>query len=67
VSDETGSDETYYTARDHVSDREHARLGDLKLIAGMPVEAYIQTGTRSALSFLTKPVSDQIARAFKEQ
>jgi HlyD family secretion protein len=67
VSDEVESGATYYTARVHVSDKELARLGDLKLIAGMPVEAYIQTGTRSALSFLTKPVSDQIARAFKEQ
>lgn len=67
VSQETGSGATYYTARVHVSDMELARLGGLKLIAGMPVEAYIQTGARTALSFLTKPVTDQIARAFKEQ
>jgi membrane fusion protein, type I secretion system len=67
VSHEAESGTTYYTARVNVSDGELAKLGDLKLIAGMPVEAYIQTGTRSALSFLTKPVTDQIARAFKEQ
>jgi HlyD family secretion protein len=67
VSREADSGATYYTARVDVSDGELAKLGDLKLIAGMPVDAYIQTGTRSALSFLTKPVTDQIARAFKEQ
>ncbi len=66
VSQDAKSGATYYTARVHVSDMELAKLADLKLIAGMPVEAYIQTGTRSALSFLTKPVTDQIARAFKE-
>ncbi len=67
ISRESESGATYYTARVHVSDKELARLDDMKLIAGMPVEAYIQTGSRSALSFLTKPVTDQIARAFKEQ
>jgi len=66
VSHDAQSGATYYTARVHVADAELAKLGELKLIAGMPVEAYIQTGTRSALSFLTKPVTDQIARAFKE-
>lgn len=57
---------TYYTARVAVSDEELARLGNVKLIAGMPVEAHIQTGERTAISFLTKPITDQIARAFKE-
>ena len=67
VSHEAETGAVYYTARVHVSDIELAKLGDLKLIAGMPVEAYIQSGSRSALSYLTKPVTDQIARAFKEQ
>lgn len=67
VSRESESGATYYTARVAVPDNELAKLGKLKLIAGMPVEAFIQTGTRSALSFLTKPLTDQIARAFKEQ
>lgn len=57
---------TYYSARVNVTDAELARLGKLKLVAGMPVEAYVQTGARSALSYLAKPVTDQITRAFKE-
>jgi HlyD family secretion protein len=67
VSRESESGATYYTARVNVPDNELAKLGKLKLIAGMPVEAFIQTGSRSALSFLTKPLTDQVARAFKEQ
>jgi membrane fusion protein, type I secretion system len=66
VSHDTESGATYYTARVELPNAELAKLGDLKLVAGMPVEAYIQTGTRSALSYLAKPVTDQITRAFKE-
>jgi HlyD family secretion protein len=32
----------------------------------MPVEAFIQTASRTALSYLTKPLMDQVARAFRE-
>ena len=37
----------------------------LRLIPGMPVEAFIQTGERTVLSYLTKPLTDQINRAFR--
>jgi len=33
----------------------------------MPVEAFVQTGDRTALAYLTKPFADQIARAFREE
>ncbi|CAN7662286.1 transposase [Pararhizobium sp. LjRoot255] len=35
--------------------------------AGMPVEVFIQTGERTALSYLVKPLADQIARAMREE
>ncbi len=38
----------------------------LKLVPGMPVEAFIQTERRSMLSFITKPLADQLKRAFRE-
>jgi HlyD family secretion protein len=44
-----------------------AKLGGLKLLPGMPVEAYIETGQRTALSYLMKPLTDQFARAFRER
>jgi HlyD family secretion protein len=42
-----------------------AREG-LELKAGMPAEAFISTGTRSMLSYITKPLRDQFARAFSD-
>jgi len=44
------------------------RMATAKIVlkAGMPAEAFVQTGTRSMLSFLTKPLIDQIRYAFRE-
>jgi membrane fusion protein, type I secretion system len=39
----------------------------VKLVPGMPVEAFIATGERTALSYLVKPIADQFARAFRER
>ena len=46
---------------------EIARLGEVKLIPGMPVEAFVQTGDRTMLSYLIKPLHDQLMRAFREK
>ena len=35
--------------------------------AGLPVEAFFFTGSRTMLSYLVKPLADQIARAFREE
>ena len=55
----------YYTVRISIPEDEVARLGGLKLLPGMPVESFIQTGERTVLSYLTKPLTDHIARAFR--
>lgn len=39
---------------------------DLKLVTGMPVEVFIATGSRSMLSYVTKPLADQFARSFRD-
>ncbi len=57
----------YYEARIDVSPEEMARLDGLRPIPGMPVEAFVQTGERTALSYLVQPLSDQVARAFRER
>jgi len=44
-----------------------AQLEDRKLLPGMPVEAFIATGDRTALSYLVKPITDQVVRAFRER
>ncbi|WP_426289287.1 HlyD family type I secretion periplasmic adaptor subunit [Ensifer adhaerens] len=43
------------------------KLGDRKLMPGMPVEVYVQTDERTAISYLTKPFTDQMLRAFREE
>jgi HlyD family secretion protein len=50
-----------------MSPQEVARLGEVKLIPGMPVEAFVQTGDRTMLSYLMKPLSDQLMRSFRER
>jgi HlyD family secretion protein len=37
----------------------------IDLVSGMPAELFIETGSRSLLSFLTKPLVDQFQRAFR--
>ena len=59
--------QSYYTIRVSMPPEEVARLGDVKLIPGMPVEAFVQTGDRTLLSYLIKPLSDQLMRAFRER
>jgi HlyD family secretion protein len=59
--------QNYYKVRVALSDEERARLGDKDLVPGMPVEVFVKTGDRRVLSYLVKPMSDQITRAFREQ
>ena len=71
VSPDTVTDQrtgqSYYTARIKVPPEEIARLGTVKLLPGMPVEVFVQTGERKVLSYLMKPLTDQLARAFRER
>ena len=59
--------QSYYTVRISMTPEEIAKLGDVKLTPGMPVEAFIQTGNRTVLSYLVKPLHDQLKRAFREK
>ncbi|WP_105383051.1 HlyD family type I secretion periplasmic adaptor subunit [Neorhizobium alkalisoli] len=58
---------SYYLLRLSVPVEELQKLGDLRLVPGMPAEALIQTGERTALSYFVKPLSDQISHAFLEE
>jgi HlyD family secretion protein len=67
VTTDQRTGQTYYTIRVSMPPEEVARLGEVKLIPGMPVEAFVQTGDRTMLSYLMKPLSDQLMRAFRER
>jgi HlyD family secretion protein len=67
VTTDQRTGQSYYTIRVSMPPEEVARLGEVKLIPGMPVEAFVQTGERTLLSYLIKPLSDQLMRAFREK
>lgn len=67
VTIEQRTGQSYYTIRVSMPPEEVARLGEAKLIPGMPVEAFVQTGDRTMLSYLVKPLRDQLMRAFREK
>lgn len=57
---------TFYRVDVTLPAEELARLGEAELIPGMPIEAFLQTGERSVLSFLVRPLTDHILHAFRE-
>lgn len=59
--------QSFYTIRISLPPQEIARLGEVKLLPGMPVEVFVQTGDRTVISYLIKPLRDQVTRAFKEK
>jgi HlyD family secretion protein len=67
VTTDQRSGQSYYTIRVSMPPDQVARLGEVKLIPGMPVEAFVQTGDRTMLSYLVKPLHDQLMRAFRER
>lgn len=67
VTTDQRSGTSFYTARISIPEAELARLGNLKLLPGMPVEAFLETDDRPVLSYLIKPLQDQMNRALRER
>ena len=57
---------SFYRAEIRLDPEELAKLDGQELIAGMPVEVYIQTGTRTPIEYLVKPIWDYIQRAGRQ-
>jgi len=71
VSSDVETDEkagvSFYRARLALDSMKVPAAVRQKLVSGMPVEVQIETGSRSALSYFLKPLSDQIGRTFREE
>jgi HlyD family secretion protein len=67
VASDQRTGQSYYTVRVALAKEEIAKLGDAKLVPGMPVEMFAKTYERTVLSFFLKPLHDQAARAFRER
>jgi HlyD family secretion protein len=57
----------YFTVRVTLPEDERRRLAGLQLVSGMPAEVFMQTGSRTMMSYLLKPITDQLRRAFVER
>lgn len=71
VSADTSRDQQtnvpYFTVRVALSEDEIRRLAGLQLVPGMPAEVFMQTGSRTMMNYLLKPIADQMRRAFVER
>ena len=65
VTQDDKRNESYYSVRIRIPDSELARMEGLRPVAGMPVEAFIETSPRTVMSYLVKPMLEQVDRTFR--
>ncbi len=58
---------SFYRAEVTLREGEIAKLEGQQLVAGMPVEVFIQTGERTPIQYLLKPITDYLNRAMREE
>jgi HlyD family secretion protein len=66
VSRDQQTGATFYTIRVTIPQDQVKRLGQLKLIAGMQAEVFVQTHETTPFRYIMKPLEDQFNRAFRE-
>lgn len=57
---------TYFRAEIALDADALQQLGDVDIVPGMPVDAFIRTADRTQLSYLLKPFTDYFRNAFRE-
>ncbi|MDR7035718.1 HlyD family secretion protein [Methylobacterium sp. BE186] len=62
VSQDQKTGAPYYTVRIRPSEGQEALLGKSVLLPGLPVEAHMSIGDRTIISYLVKPLAEQIER-----
>jgi HlyD family secretion protein len=60
------SNASFYTVKIDLPEGERHHLDGMTLVSGMPVEIFLQTGSRTMLSYLLKPITNQLHRTFNE-
>ena len=66
LSHDEQSNANFYTVKIGLPSGERHRLDGMTLVSGMPVEIFLQTGSRTMLRYLLKPITDQFHRMFNE-
>lgn len=59
--------EQYYQGKVKIAADQLSRLGESRLLPGMPVEVLVTTGERTFASYMLKPMIDQFMHAFRER
>jgi HlyD family secretion protein len=67
TEDPQSKSSSYYTVRVKLTPDARQRLAGLRLVSGMPAEVFLQTGSRTMMSYLLKPLTDQLHRTFNER
>lgn len=57
----------YYLARVQVTEAGQHKLGDRKLLPGMPADVLIKTGTRTMLQYILQPARNAISQSMIEE
>jgi HlyD family secretion protein len=66
ITDKEGR--TFYTTQVEVPPSELMKLDSAhRLVPGMPAEVYLETQSRSILSYFLKPLTDMLAQTFRER
>ncbi|MBX4859255.1 HlyD family type I secretion periplasmic adaptor subunit [Rhizobium sophorae] len=58
---------SYYPLRVKPKAESIAKLKTIKLYPGMPAEVFIKIGDRTVISYLTKPLTDQMQHVFRQE
>ncbi|MBX4888200.1 HlyD family type I secretion periplasmic adaptor subunit [Rhizobium bangladeshense] len=58
---------SYYPLRVKPEAQSIAKLKSIKLYPGMPAEVFIKIADRTVISYLTKPLTDQMQHVFREE
>jgi HlyD family secretion protein len=61
------TNQEYYVAYVELEEESLAQVNGMRLVPGMPAEIFISTAERTAASYLVKPFTDQMNRAFRER
>ena len=58
--------EAYYSVEIQIGPDEIGKLDGQRLLPGMPAEAFILTGSRTAIAYVLRPITDHLMRAWRE-
>ena len=67
LTKEQQTGQSYFTGGISIGDDELRKLIGLKLVPGMPADAFVKTGERTMASYIVKPLTDQMQRSMRER